>query len=126
MAESAANFFRARREELGLSQSDISFELRKTIGAISGWERGNVPSIDLVDGLARVYRVTPRKILDVMHGVPPVGAAMALGLATLAAGMLPNHPTQQKTASETAAGKFVEGVVADLLKPLRWLAHGQR
>jgi transcriptional regulator with XRE-family HTH domain len=77
MAESAANFFRARREELGLSQSDISFELRKTIGAISGWERGNVPSIDLVDGLARVYRVTPRKILDVMHEMARARTAVA-------------------------------------------------
>lgn len=67
MPEPTANFFRTRREQLGLSQSDVSFMLHKTVSAISGWERGQVPSIDLVDELARVYQVTPRKILDVMH-----------------------------------------------------------
>lgn len=64
------NFFRARRKALGMSMGDIVFALRPlriTVSAISGWERGQVPSIDLVDDIARVYQVPVRKVLDAMH-----------------------------------------------------------
>lgn len=70
MPEDTDNFFRARREELDMSQTDVVRAFMPsliTTGAISGWERGQVPSIDLVDDLARVYQVSTRKILEVLH-----------------------------------------------------------
>ncbi len=83
MAESSDNFFKQRREELNLSQHDIVHEFhptRITVGAVSGWERGQVPNLNYVDDIARVYRVTPRKVLEVLHEMarersnPPVAA----------------------------------------------------
>lgn len=67
-----SNWFKQRREERGLSQSEVVHEFYKlgktiTVGAVSGWERGQVPSIDFVDAIASVYQVTTSKILAVMH-----------------------------------------------------------
>jgi transcriptional regulator with XRE-family HTH domain len=68
----AENWFKRRREELKLSQSKVVQEFFKlgteiTIGAVSGWERGQVPHIDYVDAIASVYRTNTPKVLSVMH-----------------------------------------------------------
>ena len=66
------NWFRTRRDQLELSQSKVVREFFKigkeiTISAISGWERGQVPNVDHVDAIAAVYKVTPQKVLSVIH-----------------------------------------------------------
>jgi transcriptional regulator with XRE-family HTH domain len=60
------NFFKRRREELGLSQFQMALKTGVSVGAISGWERGQIPSIDLVSSIASSYQVATRQVLDVM------------------------------------------------------------
>lgn len=66
------NTFRDWRDAMQMSQSEISYEFVRygrplTAATISGWERGQVPDIDLVDAIAAVYKKTARQVLDVMH-----------------------------------------------------------
>jgi transcriptional regulator with XRE-family HTH domain len=59
MSEQSDNFFRRRRDELGLTQRDIAIRLNMTTTAVSLWESGdNIPRVTLFDRLAEVYQVS--------------------------------------------------------------------
>jgi hypothetical protein len=78
------NWFRQRRDELRMSQTDVVIAFlpaRITAGAVSGWERGQVPSLDWADDIARVYQVSVRKVLEVMHEMARARTAEAAGAA---------------------------------------------
>lgn len=66
------SWFYHRRIEMNLSQGDILHKLYQrglhySIGAVSGWDRGQVPGIELVPDLAAIYEVTEAEILDAMN-----------------------------------------------------------
>lgn len=59
----ATNFFRDRRERLGLTQRQIADRLKMTPAAVSQWECGDaIPKVPLYDALAEIYRVSPERI----------------------------------------------------------------
>jgi transcriptional regulator with XRE-family HTH domain len=60
------NFFRTRREELGITQRVIADRLRMTCAAVSSWERGGIPSLALVPRLAEIYGVSAARLLREM------------------------------------------------------------
>jgi transcriptional regulator with XRE-family HTH domain len=59
------NFFRQRRDELGLTQRAIADRLGMTPQAIGLWERSEtLPAWNLVDQLAEIYQVTPERLMN--------------------------------------------------------------
>lgn len=68
-----ANFFEERAKSLGKSEYDVAAELRQlehriTPQAVRHWLNGNcIPRMGLVDSLAKVFKVTPERILRAMH-----------------------------------------------------------
>lgn len=57
------NFFRTRRDELGLTQRRIAVALDVTVQAVSSWERSeSFPRISMLMRLAEVYKTTPERI----------------------------------------------------------------
>lgn len=57
------NYFKQRREELGLTQRDIALKLGMTTTAVSLWENGDsLPRITLFYRLADVYQVSVERI----------------------------------------------------------------
>lgn len=60
------NYFRTRREQLGMSQFELAVAVGVTSGAVSGWERGQIPGIDLVKSLAMAFGVSDQEIMNEM------------------------------------------------------------
>lgn len=57
------NFFRSRREELGLTQRDIALRLNITTSTVSQWECDDVlPRAETWDAIADVYGVSAERI----------------------------------------------------------------
>lgn len=64
MPEHKANFFKGRREELGLTQRDIALRLEITDSAVSAWECAEAaPRLKLSAKLAEIYGVSESKII---------------------------------------------------------------
>lgn len=59
------NFFKKRREELGLTQRQISDPLKMTSAAVGLWERDeSAPSVALAVRLSPIYEVSETKMLQ--------------------------------------------------------------
>jgi transcriptional regulator with XRE-family HTH domain len=66
-----SDFWKQRREALGMSQHDVGVALGMTGAAVGSWERGETaPRLALLPLLARVYRVPEKQIVEVIvaHG----------------------------------------------------------
>ena len=64
------NFFRQRRDELGLTQRQIaeSFDPHLTPATVSAWEMGVAsPEVARAAEVARIYKTSLAKIFDVIH-----------------------------------------------------------
>lgn len=58
------NFFKARRLELGLTQSEIATVVGTTTSAVSDWERGiSLPGPKRIPRLARAYEMEPAELV---------------------------------------------------------------
>jgi len=69
----ATNWFRTRRDQLGLTQRQIALELGCTVASVSNWERGEaLPRLGQAPNLARVYQVS---IDDIIRAI---GTCVAL------------------------------------------------
>ena len=66
MERETGNFFRANRDRLGITQLELANRIGVTTGAVSGWESGKVPTIQLVDKIAAAFGCPPRKVMDAM------------------------------------------------------------
>jgi transcriptional regulator with XRE-family HTH domain len=63
----AKNFFKSRRESLGLTQRDIAMRLNLTTSAVSAWECGDaIPRLSLLSELAKAYACSESCILRVI------------------------------------------------------------
>jgi len=58
----APNYFLARRRELGLTQRAIALRLNMTTTAVSQWENGGYPRVELYPRLAAAYETTVEEI----------------------------------------------------------------
>lgn len=66
------NFFKSRRDELRKTQRQIAEALEPplTSAAVSAWETNvAAPSMDLVDQLARVYRVSTARVIEGIRAI---------------------------------------------------------
>jgi len=69
------NYFKAAREKVGLSQFEAAVKIGVTASAVSGWERGQVPRLNLVDSICKVYRLAESEVLRVMKEMSSQTAA---------------------------------------------------
>lgn len=59
----SGNWFKRRREELGLSQRRIAAQLDITDTTIGSWERGDtLPNLSMINKLAAVYKVSIARV----------------------------------------------------------------
>lgn len=57
------NFFKDRRDELGMTQREIALRLEMTVQAVSAWETGKTaPQAKLAPKLAEIYKVSETRM----------------------------------------------------------------
>ena len=59
-----AEFITARRKQLGLTQQEVAAQLNISFQAVSKWENGTLPSIEVLSELAKLYRITVDELLN--------------------------------------------------------------
>ena len=59
-----AEFITARRKQLGLTQQEVAARLNISFQAVSKWENGTLPSIEVLSELAKLYRITVDELLN--------------------------------------------------------------
>lgn len=73
------NYFKTRRDELGLTQRAVAESLGISTQAVSAWEDGTAyPRPKLWDGLARIFKVRAERIAkEVLKGARSESEAMS-------------------------------------------------
>jgi transcriptional regulator with XRE-family HTH domain len=78
MKNRKGNFFRVRRDELGMTQRDIALALNMTETAVGNWEAGfSTPRPGIWDRVAAVYKVDAERIAAAVLEVTRAAAAVA-------------------------------------------------
>lgn len=58
-----AAFIVSKRKELGMTQADVAGRLNVSFQAVSKWENGTLPNVEILVGLAELLRVSVDEIL---------------------------------------------------------------
>ena len=58
-----ARFIAAKRKQLGLTQADIAGQLKVSFQAVSKWENGTLPNVEILVGLAELLETSVDAIL---------------------------------------------------------------
>jgi transcriptional regulator with XRE-family HTH domain len=67
--DTAQNFFRTRREALGLTQREVAGQLDVAIASVCNWESGkNLPRLSMLGKLAEVYQVSTDELAREVAG----------------------------------------------------------
>lgn len=59
-----AKFISHRRKALGLTQADVAEKLKVSFQAVSKWENGTLPNVEMLVELAKLLRVSVDEILN--------------------------------------------------------------
>ncbi|MFW2332981.1 helix-turn-helix domain-containing protein [Ilumatobacter sp.] len=72
-------YFRSRREELGLSQREAAKRLGVSANTVARWERGTaLPTAARADSLRDLLGISRARIADLVRGTPPPSGAEVL------------------------------------------------
>ncbi len=68
--EKISNFISARRRKLGMTQRDVAKRLNVSFQAVSKWENGTLPNIEILAELAKLLQVSADEILSGIERAP--------------------------------------------------------
>lgn len=101
-SERIGKYVREKREEAGLSQSELAARLSVGAETVDDWERGAcTPDTSLLLPLAEIFGVAPADILD--PGAPPLEAIPLEAIPVEAQGTDPVPPPPEVTATDEIA-----------------------